>query len=241
MGSAQDGNYCFAANVEGTFNVLEAARVAGVRRVVFSSSREVYGDPETLPVPESAPLAPKNPYGTSKAAGEVYCQAWRNNGIEVVILRLANAYGARDRERVIPTFIENALAGRPLVLYGGGQVIDFVWIQDVVGALIRAGFGEYVRGPVNIASGHGLALSEVAERVLLVTGSSSRIRYEAARTIEVIKFEADITMSQHLFHLERCLDPLRHLADVVDSIRFEQGLGYSTPDSHPPLGTPVLR
>jgi nucleoside-diphosphate-sugar epimerase len=120
-------------------------------------------------------------------------------------------------------------------------MIDFVWIDDVVGALIRAGFGEYVRGPVNIASGHSIALSEVAQRVLLVTGSSSRIRYEAGRTIEVTKFEADITMSQHLFHLELCLDPLRHLGDVVDSIRSEQGLGYSTPDSHPPLGTAVLR
>jgi UDP-glucose 4-epimerase len=113
MGSAHDEDYCFTANVEGTYNVLCAARTVGVRRVVFSSSREVYGDPRTLPVSESAPLAPKNAYGASKAAGEVYCQASRNTGLEAVILRIANAYGPRDCGRVIPVFIENALANNP--------------------------------------------------------------------------------------------------------------------------------
>ena len=77
--------------------------------MVFTSSREVYGDPDQLPVPESASLRPKNAYGASKVAGEAYCQAFGNDGLETVILRLANVYGPRDRDRVIPLFVENAL------------------------------------------------------------------------------------------------------------------------------------
>jgi UDP-glucose 4-epimerase len=222
IGAAQNGDYCFATNVEGTYNVLEAARAAGVRRIVFSSSREVYGDPEKLPVAESAPLAPKNAYGTSKAAGEVYCRAWRNNGMEVAILRLANVYGSRDRGRVIPIFIENALANDPIVVYGGLQVVDFVWIGDVVDALVQAGLGAYIETPVNFGSGHGVTVEELAQRVLHATGSSSQIQYLPSRDVEVTRFEADTTMSQRLFHIETRPDPLWRLGDVVESIRSAQ-------------------
>ena len=222
IGSSQAGGYCFATNVEGTFNVLEAARTAGVRRVVFSSSREVYGDPRTLPVPESAPLSPKNGYGASKAAGEMYCKAWRNTGIETAILRLANVYGSRDCGRVVPIFIENALAGRPLILYGGSQIIDFVWIEEVVQGLVHAGFGEYVQTPVNIGSGQGVDIMELARRVLEATGSHSQIHQVAARDIEVARFEADVCIAQRLFRLKTPSDPLWRLGDVVESIRTAQ-------------------
>lgn len=222
IGAAQNGDYCFAANVEGTYNVLEAARAAGVRRIVFSSSREVYGDPGKLPVAESAPLAPKNAYGTSKAAGEVYCRAWRNNGMEVAILRLANVYGSRDRGRVIPIFIENALANDPIVVYGGSQVVDFVWIGDVVDVLVQAGLGEYMETPVNFGSGHGVTVEKLAQRVLHATGSSSQIQYLPSRDVEVTRFEADTTMSRRLFRIEMRPDPLWRLGDVVESIRSAQ-------------------
>jgi UDP-glucose 4-epimerase len=76
-------------NVQGTLNVLTTARAAGVKRVVFTSSREVYGDPNQLPVPETAVLVPKNAYGASKVAGEAYCRSFTNDGLETVILRLA--------------------------------------------------------------------------------------------------------------------------------------------------------
>ena len=74
IGAVQDLDYSFSSNVTGTFNVLQAARQAGVRRLVFTSSREVYGDPRQLPVPESDPLHPKNAYGASKVTGEMYCR-----------------------------------------------------------------------------------------------------------------------------------------------------------------------
>src|SRR5258708_34958263 len=98
MTADADTGYTLSTNVEGTRNVLDAAAAANVRRVVFTSSREVYGDPDDLPVPESAPLNPKNTYGISKALGEGLCaDASENSALEVAILRLANVYGPGDR------------------------------------------------------------------------------------------------------------------------------------------------
>src|SRR5437868_997913 len=118
MGAVYDADYAFGSNVTGTFNVLRAAHSAGARRVVFTSSREVYGDPKRLPVSEASPLRPKNGYGASKAAGEMYCRTAANDGLETVILRLANVYGPRDRDRVIPLFTRAAQSGTPLTLFG---------------------------------------------------------------------------------------------------------------------------
>src|SRR5207245_6973446 len=137
MGAVYDADYAFGSNVTGTFNVLRAAASAGVKRVVFTSSREVYGDPRQLPVRESCPIRPKNGYGASKAAGEVYCRAAANDGLETVILRVTNVYGTRDRDRVVPLFARSAGSGSPLTLYGGKQVLDFVWIDTVVDALVK--------------------------------------------------------------------------------------------------------
>ena len=78
IGALEDTDYSFTTNVAGTYNVLKAAACAGVRRLVFSSSREVYGEPDSIPVPESAPLTAKYPYGASKIAGEAYCRVWES-------------------------------------------------------------------------------------------------------------------------------------------------------------------
>jgi len=100
--------------------VLAAARDAGVARVVFASSREVYGEVDHVPVAEDRPMDPKNAYGASKVAGEVYCHAIQNtDGLDVSVLRLANVYGAGDRDRVIPIWLDRARRGEDLELYGG--------------------------------------------------------------------------------------------------------------------------
>src|SRR5215471_2362503 len=126
MGAVDDLDYSFGTNVIGTFNVLKAASRESVQRVVFASSREVYGEPIELPVDEGQPLLAINFYGASKVMGEAYCRAFRRaNGLDTVILRLSNAYGPRDYGRVIPLWIEQALRGEDLELYGGKQVLDF--------------------------------------------------------------------------------------------------------------------
>src|SRR5262245_41261589 len=109
MGGVRDMAYTFETNVGGTFNVLRAAAEHGVARVVFASSREVYGEPIALPVDEESPLLPINSYGASKVAGEAYCRAFRREfGVQTVVLRLANVYGKRDIGRVIPLWLEQA-------------------------------------------------------------------------------------------------------------------------------------
>lgn len=209
------------ANVTGTWNVLHAAKLNGVKRVVFASSREVYGDPVRLPVDETAPLTPRNSYGASKTAAEAYCKAFTSKGMEIAVLRLANVYGAGDRDRVIPIFVENALADRPLILYGGEQVIDFVWIDDVTKAALHAGFGPALEDPLNIGSGTGTSMSVLVKRVVELTRSRSRVVYAPSRDAEVKRFVANIGRAQQIFDLEPRPDPLFGLPEVVDWTRHQ--------------------
>jgi UDP-glucose 4-epimerase len=215
LGAEQDSDYAFTTNVAGTFNVLQAARERRVPRVVFTSSREVYGDVERVPVPESAPLSPKNSYGTSKAAGELYCRLYAQNGPDVRVLRLANVYGPRDRGRVIPLFVEQALRGEPLTLYGGAQVVDFVWVGHVVDALRHAAVCPPIDGPVNVGSGRGITVTELAERVIKAVGSASPVHVLPKRDVEVVRFVADVTRARRLFGVSPSGDPLSHLDEVV--------------------------
>lgn len=208
MGAIADADYCFSSNVTGTFNVLQTALKSGVRRLVFTSSREVYGDPKRVPVRETSPLRPKNAYGTSKVAAEVYCQLAGVEGLEVVVLRLANVYGPGDRDRVIPLFANAAVAGAPLTVFGERKTVDFVWIGTVVDALSRAAFGRYIRGPVNVGSGKGVTVADLAHRVVQLTKSSSPVQIVGERGREGGRFVADITRGKRLLGIPEVDDPL---------------------------------
>jgi UDP-glucose 4-epimerase len=221
LGAVTDLDYSFRTNVVGTFEVLRAAAQAGACRLVFSSSREVYGDPESLPVPENAPLKPKNAYGASKAAGEMYCRTFRSASFEPVILRLANVYGPRDFDRVIPIFVEQALRGLPLTLYGGKQILDFVWIETVVESLVRAAWGQVPPGPMNIGSGRPTDLVTLAKRVIERSKSRSELHIAPAREVEVSRFVADTALMRRTFCMESTEEPLDHLVKVIEYIEKE--------------------
>lgn len=216
MGALGDIDYSFGTNVVGTFNVLKAARDGGVRRVVFSSSREVYGEAEYLPVDEDHPLNAKNSYGASKAAGEFYCRVFHSDfGLETAVLRLANVYGPRDFGRVIPLWLGRAAAGENLIVYGGKQVIDFVWIDTVVEALVRAATAEVMGVPINVGSGRGTPILELAERILALFGAGSRLDHQPARSVEVVAFTAAVGRMGALLNLEAADDPLGYLPEMV--------------------------
>lgn len=219
LGAEADADYTFGTNVSATYDLLRAAGASGVRRVVFTSSREVYGDPVSVPVPETAALKPKNLYGASKVAGEAYCSVFGSGGLETAVLRLANVYGSGDIDRVIPLFVQRAIEGQPLILYGGEQVLDFVWIDAVVEALWKVGFGELIREPLNIGSGQGVTISELSGRILDLTGGRSRLETASARQTEVTRFVADVRRAQHLLGLDRPIDPLFRLPEVIQSCR----------------------
>jgi UDP-glucose 4-epimerase len=216
MGAVADAEYTFRTNVIGTFNVLSAASQSGVERVVFASSREVYGEPITLPVDEDSPLLAVNSYGASKLAGEAYCRAFRRElGLQVGILRLANVYGPRDIGRVIPTWIDQALAGRDLVVYGGKQIVDFVWIDQVVDALVGVATLDGPLPPMNIGSGTGTRIVDVARRIGRFVTGQPHIRMLPARSMEVTRFVANVERMRQMLGIAPPLDPLMHLGHLI--------------------------
>ena len=152
-------------------------------------------------------------YGASKAAGEFYCRQFASEGLEVMVLRLANVYGPGDRDRVIPLFIKMALSEQPLTIYGEGKILDFVWIGDVVTALMAAASAPADR-PINIGSGQGTTLLELAARVLEITGSASTVQHLPARSIEVNRFVADISAARRILAYDPAR-PLEHLEAVA--------------------------
>jgi UDP-glucose 4-epimerase len=205
-------------NVTGTVNVLSAALRAGVPKVVFSSSREVYGDPQSLPVNENAALAPKNLYGASKMSGEVYCSIFRQRGLDVRVLRLSNVYGPRDCERVIPLWLERARLGMPLEVFGGRQILDLIWIERVVEALLQAALMPTLSVPVNVGSGQGVPILALAERLIQDTGSNSAVEILAAREQEVVGYVADISSLRDLLGIEPSGDPLAYLPRLIGDL-----------------------
>ncbi|HIQ02466.1 MAG TPA: SDR family NAD(P)-dependent oxidoreductase, partial [Anaerolineales bacterium] len=169
--SVEDPQRVMAVNCTGTLNLLEAARAAGVRRFVFASSAAVYGDQTDLPLREDLPPDPLSPYAASKAAGEALCRAYfASYGLPTVVLRFFNVYGPRQDPRspysgVISIFVERMRQGLPPVIYGDGeQTRDFVYVGDVVEAVVRAAEREEAVGEVfNIAGGRQTSVLELVK------------------------------------------------------------------------------
>ncbi len=217
MGALDDPDYSFTTNAFGTYNVLTCAVELGVARVVFTSSREVYGEPQYTPVDEEHPLGAKNPYGASKVAGEAYCRTFANcHDIDVAIVRLANVYGHGDSGRVIPLWLSEAIGGHDLRVYGGNQVLDFVWIDTVVTALVHA--AEHgLAAPTNIGSGVGTSILELGQRIIEIAASNGNLNREPARGAEVTCFVADVSRMRSL-GLEPDADPLGHLGAMAAAL-----------------------
>jgi len=188
------------SNVGGTVKVLEAARAARVRRVVFASSCAVYGDAQRLPVDEQATPQPLSPYAVGKLAGEGYCRALADGSFDTLALRFFNVFGPRqdpssEYSGVIARFCEAAAAGAGGVVYGDGeQTRDFVYVTDVVAALLAA---LAVNGPlggvaVNVGSGDETSVLDVAGAVAAASGAPLAIRHEAARAGDIRRSRADV-------------------------------------------------
>ncbi len=175
------------ANVLGTVNVLEAARRAGTRKVVFTSSVAVYGLPESLPVPATAGLDPRSPYAASKVSGESYLETYRAcYGLDFTILRLANVYGPRQdpagEAGVVAIFTDALLRDRPTHVYGDGtQTRDYVYVDDAIDAFVRA-CGEAGSGQrYNIGTGVQTSDRELHTRIAQAAGSPAEPQEAAPR------------------------------------------------------------
>jgi UDP-glucose 4-epimerase len=207
-----DVHEVFATNVVGTFNVLRAAVAHGVGHVIFTSSYAVYGEPIALPVEESHPLLAVDCHGASKVAAEAYCRAFRRvYGLHTVVLRLAHVYGPRDRDPVIPTWVSQAAGGQDLCVYGGKQVLDFLWVGDAVEALVRAGQPDGPLPAINVASGTGTRITDVARLIRRLAGGQGQIKLLPARPIEITRFVGSVERMREVLKLE----PLAHLASLL--------------------------
>jgi UDP-glucose 4-epimerase len=218
MGGQEDVEETFSDNVVGTFNVLSAAAAAGARRVIFTSARDVYGEPISLPVDEDHPLMAVNTYGASKTAGEAYCRAFRRKyGLQVVVLRLGNVYGPRDTGHAIPVWLERAIAGKELHVHGGKEIIDFLWIDQAVDALIKAAAAEGSLPPINVASGTGTRIIDLARRIVRLVDGRSQIKILPPDERGVTRFVASVERMREMLRLDPPLDPLAHLPRLLPS------------------------
>ncbi len=216
MGSQDDPGYTYETNVSGTWNVARAAAEQRARQFVFASSREVYGEPAGVPVPETAPLAARNLYGASKAAGETLLRALPWPLPAVAILRLANVYGLGDAGRVIPLWVEAGRRRRPLTLFGGTQVLDFVPVAFVCDAMVRVLEQGGSLDPVNIGTGLGTTLHELAARICGMFETGCSVELKPAREVEVTRFVADVSRMRSVLGLVPPTDPLELLAELRD-------------------------
>jgi UDP-glucose 4-epimerase len=169
--SLEDPRADLEQNVIGTFNYLEAARRAGVMSFVQASSAAVLGNAQP-PQTEDKPSRPRSPYGASKAAGEGYCMAYAASfGLNCTVLRFSNVYGplSWSKGSVVAAFAKRALAGKPLVVNGGGmQTRDFLYVRDLAGVLSRAIDGDLAAAggaPINVATGVQTSIATLAEAV----------------------------------------------------------------------------
>lgn len=193
-----------AVNVVGTLLLLEAARTAGVRRLVYASSSSVYGDTPDLPKTEDLPLRPKAPYGVSKLAAELYCRIFPQiYGLETVSLRYFNVFGPRqhpDSEyaAVIPRFLRRMLAGKRPVIFGDGeQSRDFTSVDNVVEAnLLASEAAQGVGDAFNIACGQASTLNQVAAWINESLGTRLEPLFEPPRPADIRHSYASIRKAE---------------------------------------------
>jgi len=210
-------------NVAGTTNLFHIAAEYGCKRIVFASSSSIYGDAPELPKRETMMPSPKSPYAMSKAAKEMLSSIFSGlYGIEIIGLRYFNVYGRRqdpasDYAAVIPKFISKALGNEPIPIEGdGGQTRDFVYIDDVVNANLKALTGTNISGTVfNIACGEQTSILDLATTILEITGSTSEIIFKPPRIGDVRDSVGDIGHAQKHLGYSRKFDIKKGLTETV--------------------------
>jgi nucleoside-diphosphate-sugar epimerase len=191
-------------NVDGTLNVLVAARDAKVKRVVFACSCAVYGITSVLPIKESASLTPISPYGLSKQVGEAYGRVFQElYGLEFVSLRYFNVFGPRQDpgspySGVLSIFNAALLGGTQPTIYGDGeQSRDFVYVENVVEAILLAAEGKGAPGlALNIGTGNRYTLNQTLALLEKITGRPARAKYAAPREGDIRDSQADISLAK---------------------------------------------
>jgi len=207
---------CWMTNQLGTLNLLEACKKSETRPVLFyASSREVYGEPLYLPVDENHPKRPISVYGMSKLSAEKACMSYSRGlgnvgSVDHIVFRFSNVYGSeRDLpERVIPKFMTKALRGDDITLYGGGQILDFTFLDDTISGILKAYAACFDSEPnlfgedFHFVTGRGVSVSDLATMIVEMVGSSSKIIRSDSNTFEVRRFVGNPEKSRRMLGYE---------------------------------------
>lgn len=202
------------ANINGTLNVLIAAKETNVKRVVYASSSSVYGDCKIFPAKEDFIPKPISPYAVSKLTGEYYIYTFSETyGLDAVSLRYFNVFGPRQNPEskystVIPAFISRMLENKPPVVESDGkQSRDFTYVENVVAANLAAAKATGVNGEVlNIACGRSYSVLDIVEHLNKLLGKRLEPEFAPARKGDVQKTMADISKMKRLLHIEPKVD-----------------------------------
>jgi UDP-glucose 4-epimerase len=225
--SVQDPLTSSAVNVEGTLNVLLAARDEAVRRVVYSSSSSIYGSAGALPRTEQMVPDPISPYGVAKLAAERYCVSFSRvyEGLETVVLRYFNVFGPKQSPHseyaaVVPLFITQIARGAPVTIHGdGGQSRDFTYVSNVVDATVRAAGAPGASGRIfNVAAGRPATVNELADAVGRILGKPVEKVTAPARPGDVRDSWADVSEARSALGFDPRISLEEGLRLTVDSL-----------------------
>ncbi|RQG95759.1 NAD-dependent epimerase/dehydratase family protein [Natrarchaeobius oligotrophus] len=215
-----------AINVDATHSLLEEAQKRDVR-VVLASSAAIYGQPTRTPIEETDPKEPTSPYGLDKLTIDHYARLYNDlYDLETVALRYFNVYGPGqtpgDYAGVISVFIDQALSGEPITVHGDGeQTRDFVFIDDVVQANIKAATTDAVGEAYNIGTGESVTIRELAELIQDITDTDSDIVHTDARSGDIEHSEADISKARDRLDYEPTVSLREGLERTVEWYREE--------------------
>ncbi len=230
--SMQQPQECVALNVSGLLNVLRAAADAGVKKLVLASSAAVYGDNPMVPKIETMVPEPQSPYAITKLDGEYYCALFALEGwLKTACLRFFNVFGPRQNPRsayaaVVPIFMENALVGQTLEIFGdGGQTRDFIAVNDIVSALEFVATNDQASGVFNCGYGRATTILALAEEILRLAGSPSSIVHHSPRAGDVRHSLASVAKLQALGW-----KPAGNLQDgLAETLRYFRGVRETSP------------
>lgn len=196
-------------NLNGTKNVLEAAKESSCKKVVNASSSEVYGEPSEIPEKETSPKNAKIPYALAKLKAEVLAKNFFEEfGLKTTSLRYFNSYGPRQVSTpygfVVAIFIENVLAGKPPIIFGDGSATrDFTFVKDSVEATIFSGKKDSANGKsINVGTGREVTILDLANVIIDLCGKDLEPVFEKAREHEIMRRCADITKMKEILGFE---------------------------------------
>ena len=224
----------YDVNIFGTLNMLELARRYDINKVIYTSTSEVYGSAQYVPMDENHPLNAPHPYGASKIAADRMCHAYiQTYGVNVCIIRPFNTFGPRQRDvgygGAISIFVKRILNGEPPIIYGDGtQTRDYTYVEDLVEAYdLILKYDKPLREPINFGSGKEISIMNLANKVISLCGKKGKIKavHVAPRPGEVKRLVADYSKANELLGWKpKCTldEGLKKFIEWYENYKFEE-------------------